>query len=429
MIATWLCFFTLATTLSAQDFPLCEVCGCPTCESGQFPVGNLNGAIAIPPGLESVSPEDFTQISCSFLEFLGSSGKISPDICDSGFRLESSFRAACDCPLLPGATATPTIAPVTNAPTSASPTLSPTFPVPTNAPTSFLETIEFCLGDEIVNFEDDVFFGPFQAFNNLVSSNDFDPTCSCTFNSNLVEVFLFLQESFFSGEGDLAELDAQAASIDHTVGFSCTNECSACFDDTTCAVISNTQDQRALGRTPNFIADELTIDFFTRSSFFERIIARPGFVHNTTTCATFVSGEEGTICLSILEWVDPEPGSFPEQTSCDITVDGVGCSACSASSNGFPFDPPCIVADCTNIQNGRMIDTCEDGVLTGVYQFLNLISTPLDLQPNCNLSTDAPAPVITETPQPVSTPSPITPAPMESPDVSPSIGRCSRRLR
>lgn len=433
LLSVWV----LSTAVAQQDFPLCEVCGCPTCEPGLYPVGALNGLIPIPPGLESVSPEDFTQISCSFLEFLGSNGQISPEICDSGFRLEPSFRSACDCPLLPGFTAMPTNAPVTMAPTTASPTLSPTPPPPTEAPTSFIEALEFCSDDGQVNFNDDLFFDVTNSYNLLVHADAFKPTCSCTADTNVIDVYLYLQEAFYNGDvSELPEINARVASIDHSIGFSCTNECSVCFSGI-CAIVNNAQDQRAVGAMPNFTPEELTPEFFESDELFERMVADPGYMHNTATCATFVSGAEGEICLQILEWTDIFPNTFPPSADCDITVNGVSCSTCLAT--GKDFGSPCIRADCTNIENGEVIDTCNGQTSSDVYQAIALFTNPDSyfglLESDCITATPAPVPPITEAPtptiteppqEPLNSPLPTTQAPTESPENSPTSERCRR---
>ena len=92
-------------------------------------------------------------------------------------------------------------------------------------------------------------------------------------------------------------------------------------------------------------------------------------------CVTYTSGQDGKMCYGIDLNLD-SLNVMETEFDCFGSFNGENCTSCkiqfSAGSilNETFGDDTCIVADCTNIQAGASIDSCQGEGMVGPFQFL-----------------------------------------------------------
>lgn len=227
-----------------------------------------------------------------------------------------------------------------------------------------------------VNFDDDVSL--------VVYSDMYKPECMCTETETLSELDT-VADSFGIGvngtvDDFVALFNELLSQSKVTWDYMCTNGCEACFgdnDSTVCGILS-TEDSMSMNvqSGQEFSFDQLVAIGSGTLDFEQEVTVKGNY--RFEECITYTSGLTGTVCYggsvqNITSTLADFDSTVYENLECFGSYNGVACTSCELTLPGTDDEDQCIIANCTNVEDGAMIDSCAGTGLDGVFRIVEAL--------------------------------------------------------
>lgn len=223
----------------------------------------------------------------------------------------------------------------------------------------------FCNDDGSVDFSQE------DSFNRYALKRDFSPMCECVDRDNSEKVLGFLDQ-WLSNGAPMSVIGDRANDVIGTItgeqSYECINGCEFCFASQEevapkkCGIYESTYKYTYQVADSSAVLEEL------KAGNSEKVLVGGGhYMHSDfffDFCFRHTVGAEGRTCFGT------NPRGMKEVhealNECFVSHDTKLCSSCTMVNA-----TSCFQANCTNIEGGGMIDSCDKETMTGPFEILH----------------------------------------------------------